>query len=371
MENATVVRNKESVLLTWHDPNFNSSCVSHYRIRYKQNFLSEDLNNSSWTEVDVGGPGSTNVTLTSAFMDQNPCLVYRFQIFVNGDEEGTEVELGRKRRTQENLGPVRSLNATVTSNSVTVVWISPGEEGCIDYYTVNLYDTEEEVRSEVVQEPMIIFDDLEHCVIYRVVVVAHDTEKGDGEPAERTFRTDPTFPSQVQDLVWESNSTTLPMPATFVHVKWEKPITGSRCVQYSKVKMWRKSDPMDVAFEDEVTDTKVTVTELDACEIYVIEVTPSINETIEGAKTVTVMEMNAREPIAPTPVQSTGASAFALNLMTKSQDSKTVCELRFVKFICTTVVEEEGGSQCTPEQAEKCKYNQVTPLFKSLLVLRN
>lgn len=301
-------------------------------------------------------------------MPVEPCKLYDIQIFINGDDEGTElVTLPRQNENTEDLGPVRGLNVTVNDNSATVVWNKPNEEACIEYYGVTLFDNEEEIKNEQVKTTQIVFYDLEHCVSYRIAVVPYENEEGWGESNERTFRTDTTQPSQVQSFVWESNSTTTPLPATSLNVRWEKPTTGSRCVNYNKVKLWRKSNTSDIVFNDNVTDTRASFAELDACEIYVIEVTPSITETMEGKVYRHEMEMAARETIAPTPLRSTGSTATSLSFVTKSEDSKIVCQLYLVKFICAPVEEESGTGVCRLGE-RGCYVNEANKFEKEEII---
>lgn len=357
---------KSAVILSWDDPNVNSRCITHYRIRYQQKRQYDD---SRWTELDFGGPGITNITLTSDFMPLEPCLPYNVQIFVNGDETGAgaTISIYNRATITENIGPVRGLNVTVVGNSASITWNKPNDEDCIEFYGVQLFDNDEQIFNDNITETQIVFggDLLEHCVSYRVVVVAYEFEVGWGDVNERTFRTDVTKPTQVQNFMWESNSTTTPVPATTVTATWTRPVNGSRCVQHHVVKMWRKSDPSDIAYEDSrVTGMTVSVADLDACEIYVMEVIPMINDTIVGISDRFEMEMAAREPIAPTPLRSNGSTSVSLTLVTTSEDTKIVCQLYLVKFVCTPVTEEQkslgcrlGSKRSSPSNNETCNFN--------------
>lgn len=234
--------------------------------------------------------------------------------------------------------PVRSINFTILENNQTIrfTWRPPTDDDVVDYYEVSLsdIDTKETWKNETTLTEWEI--DAEPCANYQFLIFAVIN----GERNEENLRVVnmPISPPDMVEIESENSTSTLePIPSTTLQVTWKPPKFARRCVKFYIVQFWRKHrrNGEENRQKLNVTETKVTIINLDACEVYKMEITPAIDD--ENMGTTLKREINAqgREPIKPNMPTRAGGTSTTFKFFIKREDISTVCQLYVAKFVCS------------------------------------
>lgn len=237
-------------------------------------------------------------------------------------------------------GPVRSLTHNVTKTKIEIGWVEPANMTyCNGEYLIELIDSDDQtvVDSKTTREFTTEFSELDYCesYIYRITPYDSDNERGDSN--ERSFKTDNVAPSEVTNFTYNSSSS-VETAITSVVISWDVPEFGKECVSQYEILMWRRdreSEEEPNIVSENTTSRSVSRTEMTACEVYFVKITPIVDENIRGEDKTFTVAMAARLPVAPSKTERESYGPNFLNLSTVNNDIKSVCYPSIAKFMCT------------------------------------
>lgn len=236
-------------------------------------------------------------------------------------------------------GPVRNVNYTILpgNTSILFTWRPPSDDEVVDYYEVFLNDIEMKTnKSDTTGANVTEWTvDADACANYQFVVFAYIKNERN-EEASRVVNMPVVLPGPVTEVEDYSTSSLDPLSTT-LQVVWEAPELGARCSKFYMIQFWRKHPRNSTENRQDlnVTETKVTIINLDACEIYFMKITPAVDDEQYGEEIQIEINVEGREPMMPSRPNRAGGTSTTFKFFVKREDISTVCQLYVAKFVCT------------------------------------
>lgn len=293
---------------------------------------------------------SSNVTFTIP----KSTLAYGtdYDLVVSPNEfptRGRQVQFRTADPPFNTIPPVRNLNFTTFENgSIKFTWRPPSDEQNVDFYEIYYMDVDQKTyinETEWRGEEWMVHNN-EPCSSYQFIIFANiDGEQSDAN--ERLVTIESKQPSEVESIEVNSTSIVEPAPSTTLQVTWKPPLVASRCSKFYIIQFWRKhprNGSDDLQFLN-VTEARVTIINLDACEVYKMQIVAAIDDANHGKPLEQEISAKGRIPAKVNMLSKPNGTSTTLQLLVKNDDMNTVCQLFVAKFVCTSQGTSHDGQE--------------------------
>lgn len=323
---------KQSLNISWFD-SLKEHCPTSYTIRMRK----IDCAHCDWAFVMEN---QTSLSIIVDIVAAKLSYATHYDLIITPSaypRRGNSITFVTMDPPLNSIPAVRNLNIRVDERSIIFTWQPPMDDLAVDWYEIYYQDMTLQAWQNVTTSSLIwTAVDNEPCTIYGFSIFAViDGEQN--EEASRYVNVGVETPGLIEIESIESESVIETMPSTTLQVVWHPPKNAPRCAKYYLIQ-FRRKHPHNGSVNNQdlnVTDTKVTIINLDACEVYYMEVRACMDDDSCGDALETELNAKGRIPTPPNMLSKSGGTSMTLKLLVKNEDIFTVCQLFVAKFVCT------------------------------------